>query len=44
MKGRFALAAAALATAAQEQTEIGGDNRYVALCHRHFMARTAKPL
>lgn len=26
------------------QTEIGGNDRYVALCRRHFMERTAKPL
>jgi thymidine kinase len=27
------------AVAAGEQTEIGGNDRYVALCRRHFMER-----
>ena len=45
MKRHFALAAVALAaTAAQAQTEIGGNDRYVALCRRDFMERTGNPL
>lgn len=30
------------AVTAGEQTEIGGNDRYVALCRRHFMERTAR--
>lgn len=31
------------AVAEGQQTEIGGNDRYVALCRRHFIARTAGP-
>lgn len=31
------------AVAAGEQTEIGGNDRYVALCRRHFFARLDRP-
>ncbi|MBA4042704.1 MAG: thymidine kinase, partial [Sphingobium sp.] len=33
--------AAGRAVAAGAQTEIGGNDRYIALCRRHFMERLA---
>jgi len=35
--------AAGRAVKAGEQTEVGGNERYIALCRRHFMQRLAEP-